>query len=158
MVRRSTCELNIAIDLSFKKVRSSGGKLISYKMCELATFCEQVTVCVKTSRQRHSRSESSRAVWTFSQNLSVLVVSPIPKKKIIFFSQKMTGETPAPSLIAKVLIFSICFGTLPYVEETNPSQNNKGTDFPRPVIILGCHGDAFIKKLSEQLQLGNFKL
>ena len=88
MVTKSTCELNIAIDLSFKKVRSSGGKLISYKMCELATFCEQVTVCVKTSRQRHSRSESSRAVWTFSQNLSVLVVSPIPKKKIIFLVKK----------------------------------------------------------------------
>ena len=70
----------------------------------------------------------------------------------------MTGETPAPSLIAKVLIFSIFNGTLLFEEETNPLQNNKGTDFPKPVIILGCHGDAFIKKLSEQLQLGNFKL
>ena len=29
MVRKSTCELNIAIDLSFKKVRGSGGKFIS---------------------------------------------------------------------------------------------------------------------------------
>ena len=82
-----------------------------------------IFLCVKTSRQR--------AVWKFSENLSVLVVSPISQEK--FFGRKMTGETHAPSLIAKVLIFSIFFGTIPYVEEANPLRNNKVTDFPGPI-------------------------
>ena len=37
-VRKSTCELNIAIDLSFKKVRGSGGKLISLKSVQVGIF------------------------------------------------------------------------------------------------------------------------
>ena len=108
-----------------------------------------MTVCVKTSRQR--------AVWKFSEKLSVLVVSPISQEK--FFGRKTTGETHAPSLIAKVLIFSIFFGTIPYVEETNPLQNNKVTDFPGPIshyFVSKTSTSEFSDKASKWKVLGPF--